>query len=69
MEAAYDPGRRFPQEQFIHLLACSNLYERCVVEVLAEVGNEPFHRMWPVTEMMRVGQDHQFHLACAQELG
>jgi hypothetical protein len=69
MEAAHHPRRGFPQEKCVHLLAFAYQEQGDMVERAAEIGNEPFYRVWPGTEMVRVGQDHQFHLARAELLG
>src|SRR6266851_2829037 len=69
MEAAHHPRCGFPQQKRVHLLAFAYQNQRDMVEIVAEIGNEPFHCMWSGGEMVRVGQDHEFHLACAELLG
>ena len=69
VEPAHNPRRGFPQEQIVHLLAVPDEHQRDMIEIAAEIGNEPFHSMWSASEMVRVGQDHEFNLSSTELLG
>jgi hypothetical protein len=69
MESAHNPCCGFPQKQLVHLLAFAYQYQRDMIEIAAEIGNEPFYPMWSAGEMVRVGQDHQFNLSSEELLG
>ena len=69
VKPAHNPRRGFPQEQIVHLLAFSDQNQRSMIEIAAEIGNEPFHSMGSASEMVRVGQDHEFNPSSAELLG
>ena len=68
-EAAHDPRRGIPQQERVHLLALAYQDQGDMIEMAAEIGNEPFYPVGPTGEMVCVGQDHEFHLSPAELLG